>query len=195
MLVDSSNTVGTAHQFNLYGERCRLDDVAEILELGLRTSDVEVGRTLLWAAARRCGHRIQANLPPSLRTLLRPDQTQITKEAGLMGRVLDLEGVAAALKPAWLDRVRASGTRGGSFRLSAAHAGAAEVWVSASGFGVDRQEREKAAISLNEGAFAHLLFRGFDDAADQRIGADQDLTFLRVLFPKQDFVVWRADAF
>jgi predicted GNAT family N-acyltransferase len=174
--------------------RARLDDVAEILELGLRMGAVKVGRTLLWAAARRCGHRIQGNLPASLRTLLRPDQTQITKEAGLMGRVLDLEGVAAALKPAWIDRVRASGTRGGSFRLSAAHAGGAEVWVSASGVRVDRQEREKAAISLNEGAFAHLLFRGFDAAA-QRIGADQDLTFLRVLFPEQDFVVWRADAF
>jgi hypothetical protein len=112
-----------------------------------------------------------------------------------MGRVLDLEGVAAALKPSWLDRVRASGTRGGSFRLSAANAGGAEVWVSALGVRVNRQEREKAAISLNEGAFAHLLFRGFDAAADERIGADQDLTFLRVLFPEQDFVVWRADAF
>jgi hypothetical protein len=103
--------------------RAGRDDVAEVLELGLRAGDVEAGRALLSAVARRCGHWIRVNLPPSLRTLLRPDQTQITKGTGLMGRAIGLGAVAAALEPAWLGRARASGTRGGSFRVSM-HAGA-----------------------------------------------------------------------
>ena len=50
-------------------------------------------------------------------------------------------------------------------------------------------------ISVDERAFAHLLFRGFDAAAGERVAAVRDPSLLRVLFPAQDFVVWRADAF
>lgn len=169
-------------------------DAAEILELGLRAGDDAVGRALLSAVAVRCGHRVRGKLPPSLRTLLRPGEAQIVKESGLMGRVIDLEALAATLKPVWLGRVRASGSRGGSFRLWTS-AGTAEASVNASELRLDWQETEKAAISLNEGLLAHLLFLGFGGAADERIGANQDPSLLRVLFPKQDFVVWPADAF
>ena len=49
--------------------------------------------------------------------------------------------------------------------------------------------------ALGEGDLAHLLFRGFDGAAGVRFGARPDASLLRTLFPEQDFVVWRADAF
>jgi hypothetical protein len=42
---------------------------------------------------------------------------------------------------------------------------------------------------------SHLLFRGFDGAAGKRFDARPDSSLLRRLFPEQDFVVWRADAF
>jgi hypothetical protein len=54
----------------------------------------------------------------------------------------------------------------------------------------------EVANALNERAFAHLMFRGFDAAAtEERIGAGQNPSLLRALFPEQDFVIWRADAF
>jgi predicted acetyltransferase len=166
----------------------------EILELGLGAGDVEVGRTLLSAVAARRSGRLRVNLPPSLRTLLRPGEAQIVTESGLMGRVIDLQALTATLRPMWLGRVRTSGTRGGCFRLSTS-AGTARVSVSTSELRLDRQETEKGEGSLNEGSFVHLLFRGFDGVADERLDADPDPSLLRVLFPEQDFVVWRADAF
>ena len=110
-----------------------------------------------------------------------------------MGRVIDLATLVAALEPAWLQRVRSSGSRGGSFRLST-DAGRAEVRVSASGIQVGTQEDGEVAPLLNERTFAHLLFRGLDETA-VHLGVQSDSDLLRVLFPEQDFVVWRADAF
>jgi GNAT superfamily N-acetyltransferase len=170
------------------------EDATEILELGIRASEVEVGRALLSAVARRRGHRIRVNLPPSLRGLLFSTEKGFVEEFGLMGRVIDLEAVAAALEPVWVRRIRTVGNRGDSFRLSTS-AGTAEVQASASGIRVDRQETEGVAISVDERAFAHLLFRGFDAAADERVGTVRRPSLLRVLFPEQDFVVWRADVF
>jgi predicted N-acetyltransferase YhbS len=170
------------------------EDATEILELGIGTGEVEVGRTLLSAVAGRRGHRIRVNLPPSLRGLLLSTEKELVEEFGLMGRVIDLEAVAAALEPVWMRRIRSSGNPDGSFRLSTS-AGTAEVGVSASGIRVDRQETEGVTISVDERAFAHLLFRGFDAAADERVGTVRDSSLLQVLFPEQDFVVWRADVF
>jgi hypothetical protein len=48
---------------------------------------------------------------------------------------------------------------------------------------------------LDERAFVHLLFRGFDGSASDFIGAQPNSSLLQVLFPEQDFVIWRADAF
>ncbi len=170
------------------------EDATEILELGTGAGDAEVGRTLLSAVAGRRGRRIRVNLPPSLRRLLLPTERELVEEFGLMGRVIDLEAVAAALEPVWVRRIRKSGNRDDSFPLSTS-AGTAEVRVGASGIRVDRQETEGGTISVDERAFAHLLFRGFDAAADERVGTVRDPSLLRVLFPEQDFVVWRADVF
>jgi hypothetical protein len=164
------------------------EDVTEVLELAISAGDAEVGRTLLSAVAGRRGRRIRANLPPSLRGLLLPDERKLIEEFGLMGRVIDLEALAAALEPVWLRRIKTSGNRGGSFRLSAG-AGTAEVRASGSGIRIYRQETEGVAISVEEQAFAYLLFRGFDTAADERVATVRDPSLLRVLFPAQDFVV------
>lgn len=169
-------------------------DATEILELGVKAGSVEVGRALLSAAAVRGGGWIQGHLPPSLiRMLFRPDEREVAVEAGLMGRVINVVALAATLEPVWLERMRSSGSRGGSFQLST-DAGRAEVRVSASGIEVDTQTDSDAAPLLDERAFAHLLFRGFDGSACDFIGA-QNSSLLRVLFPQQDFVIWRADAF
>jgi hypothetical protein len=155
----------------------------------------EVVRTLLSVVAGRRGHKIQANLPPSLRGLLFSTEKELVEEFVLIGRVIDLEALAAALEPVWMRRIRTSDNRGDSFRLSTS-AGTAEVQVNNSGIRVVRQETKGPTISVDERAFAHLLFRGFDaGAADQRVGTVRGPSLLRVLFPEQDFVVWRADVF
>src|SRR5215210_2263528 len=124
-------------------------NVTEILELGVEAGDLEVGRALLSAAAARGGGRIQGHLPPSLiRTLFRPDEREVAGEFGLMGRVMDLVALAATLEPVWLERMRSSGARGGSFRLST-DAGHAEVRVSASGIRVGTQTDGDAAPLLD----------------------------------------------
>src|SRR5215212_7342832 len=137
------------------------EDAVEVLELGVGAGDAEVVRALLSALIGPHGGRIRANLPPSLRGLLLPHEGELVEEFALMGRVIDAEALAAALEPVWLRRIKTSGNRGGSFRLSSA-AGTAEVRVSASGIRIYRQGTEGAAISVGERAFAHLLFRGFD---------------------------------
>ncbi len=167
---------------------------AEILELGVAAGDLQVGRALLSATAARGGGRIRGHLPPSLGTVFGPDKREVVGEFGLMGRVTDLTALAAALEPVWLERMRSSGSPGGSFRLST-DAGCAEVGVSSSGIRVGTQTGGDAAPLLDERAFAHLLFRGFDGAAGDLIGAQPNPSLLRVLFPEQDFVIWRADAF
>jgi predicted N-acetyltransferase YhbS len=167
-------------------------DATEVLELGLGAGS-DVGRALLSAASARSGGRLRTFLPPSLRTLFRAHEGKITPEFGLMGRVLNLPALAAALEPVWLRRVRGSGSRGGSFRL-ATSAGNAELRVSAEEVRILHGTGEPAH-TLDERAFAHLLFRGFDENAEEHLGAGQDLSLLRTLFPAQDFVVWRSDAF
>ena len=169
-------------------------DAVEILELGVGAGDSEAGRALLSAAASRRGGRLQAFLPPSLLRLFQLHEGEVTTEFGLMGRVLDLPALTAALEPVWLRRVRESGGRGGSFHL-ATSAGSAEVWVSDEEVQLDTSEVGEPADALDESEFARLLFRGFDEAAGKRFGARSDSPLLRTLFPEQDFVIWRSDAF
>jgi hypothetical protein len=126
-------------------------DDTEILELGVRSGDPEVGRALLSAAVTRGGGRMRGHLPPSLRTVFQSDEREIVGEFGLMGRVMDLAALAATLGPAWLERLRSSGSRGGSFRFSTA-AGRTEVRVSASGIQVDTQTDGDVAPLLDERA-------------------------------------------
>ena len=166
-------------------------DAVEILELGVYAGDSETGRALLSAAASRRGGRLQAFLPPSLLTLFQPHEGEVMTEFGLMGRVLDLPTLATALQPVWLRRVRESGGRGGSFHL-ATSVDSAEVRVSDEEVRLDTSGVGEPADALDESEFAHLLFRGFDDAASKRFDARP---LLRTLFPEQDFVIWQADAF
>jgi hypothetical protein len=162
----------------------------EILELGVRAGDAESGRALLSAAAVRSGGRLQDFLPLSLRTLLRAHEGEVTIKFGPMGRIFDL---AAALEPTWLRRMRNSGGRDGTFQL-ATSVGSDEVRVNAKEIRII-QGIGDPANALDERAFAHLLFRGFDEDAEARLGVGQDLSLLRTLFPEQDFVVWGSDAF
>jgi predicted N-acetyltransferase YhbS len=173
--------------------RAELDGV-EVLELGLRVGEVDTGRALLSAAATRGGGLLRAHLPRSLKTLFRPGEAQIKTEFGLMGRVTDLAALVAAVEPVWLQRVRQSDGRGGSLHL-ATSAGRAEVRVSNPGVRINEREDDYAVDALGEGDLAHLLFRGFDTVGEERLGAREDASLLRTLFPAQDFVVWRADPF
>ena len=169
-------------------------DAVETLELGLGAGDSGAGRALLSAAASRRGGRLQAFLPPSLLRLFQPHEGEVTTEFGFMGRVLDLPTLTTALEPVWLRRVQESGGRGGSFQL-ATSAGSAEVWVSDEEVQLDTSGVGETADALDEGEFAHVLFCGFDAAAGKRFGARSDSPLLRTLFPEQDFVIWRSDAF
>jgi len=126
--------------------------------------------------------------------LFLPGEVQIKTEFGLMGRLTDLGALVAAMEPVWLQRVRQSGCRGGSLHL-ATSAGRTQVQVSDSGVRIDEREDDYAVDPLVEGDLAHLLFRGFDAVGEERLGAREDASLLRTLFPAQDFVVWRADAF
>jgi predicted N-acetyltransferase YhbS len=159
------------------------EDAVEILELGLSTDEAEVGRALLTAAASRRGGRLRAFLPPSLRVLFRPRETEVTSDCGLMGRVLVLAALAATLEPVWIRCVRESGTRGGSFYLSTS-AGRAEVRVSDEEVGLGPSGSGEPADALGEEDLAHLLFRGFDDAAGKRFDARPDSSLLQTLFPE-----------
>ncbi len=109
-----------------------------------------------------------------------------------MGRVLDVGALVTLLEPAWTGRLQKLGHRGGSLRIST-DAGCAEIRVD--GGGVRVEYRADGAGAMGEGEFAHLLFRGFDETAAVHLGARPDSELLRVLFPEQDFVVWRTDAF
>lgn len=192
------------------------DDLPEVMRLYEEANAERTGPTirsseywraqLQWLQEDRDGFLVaragDGALAGYVRSRTGPDATEILElgvaagdlEVGLMGRVTDLAALAAALEPVWLERVRSSGSRGGSFRLST-DAGCAEVRVSASGIRVGTQMDGDAAPLLDERAFAHLLFRGFDGAAGDLIGAQPNSSLLRVLFPEQDFVIWRADAF
>jgi hypothetical protein len=89
--------------------------------------------------------------------------------------------------------LRASGARGGSFYLST-NAGRTEFLVSGEKIRLDPSRGGGPADALDEGAFAHLLFRGFGGGGE-RIRAGKDRSLLRALFAEQDFVIWQVDAF
>ena len=170
----------------------------EILELGMERDGFDIGRTLLAAISMHRKGQLQGQLPPSLRgVFLHGEFGIIPEEAGLMGRVINLATLLQVLEPVWRDRVREAGTSEGALWLatSAGHAvlqvtgGKLEVKV------LEAAEVREALPSLNEDQFAHLLFHGFDKRAEHIIGEQLDRSFLRVLFPEQDFVIWTADAF
>jgi len=99
------------------------------------------------------------------------------------------------LEPLWRERLRAASGCEGALILSTS-AGRAEVRIQNEEIQVSElpaAQTPEATPSLDEGAFAHLLFHGCDERAG-RIDV-VGIPCLRVLFPEQDFVIWPADAF
>ena len=112
-----------------------------------------------------------------------------------MGKAINLADLLGVLLPLWRERLRAAGGCKGRFILSIS-AGRAEVRILSEEIQVNELPAAvtpEATSSLDEGAFAHLLFHGCDERAG-RIDV-VGIPCLRVLFPEQDFVIWSADAF
>jgi predicted N-acetyltransferase YhbS len=168
-------------------------DAVEILELGLQGGDWAVGRALLAAAAEPRGGRVITHLPPSLLPLLPPGSEEAT-DMGLMGRVLDLGALTAALAPRWQASLPAAGVREGAVALDT-RAGRAVLQVSADSVTLSATPGATATPALDERALAHLLFHGADAAAQTFLDGRPDAALLEALFPAQDFVIWPADAF
>ena len=166
----------------------------EILEMGLPPAARDTGRALLGAAAAGTQGRLQGHRPPSLETLFAAEERQTVGEAGLMGRVVDLDALLHVLQPLWHQRLRGAMPPPVTLVLATSW-GAAEIRASAAGLQIRRTDAAAAEQSLNEEELAHLLFHGFDTAAAELFDGRPDAPLLRALFPPQDFVLWMADAF
>ena len=169
-------------------------DTVEVLELGIEGENLDIGRTLLSAIAMQSDGHLQGQFPPSLLNLFLPGEFGIIPEHGLMGRVINLVELVHALEALWLERVHEAGMPEGSLKVSTS-AGHAAIRVSNTAIQVDQLHDAETVPPLNEGEFAHLLFHGFDERARTLIGQRPDASFLQILFPAQDFVIWQADVF
>ena len=97
-----------------------------------------------------------------------------------------------------LDRANAAGIEG-AFACTT-HAGSLQATIRAGRIDLspivpDQEQLGATGAALDEGALAHLLFRGWDTAVADLLGDNPAAELLRALFPVQDFVVWPADAF
>jgi hypothetical protein len=170
--------------------RARQTDV-EVLELGAPVEEIEVGTRLVKAAARKRSGRVEAQLPRSLASVIPPDTRQAVEDAGLMGRVLDTLRLLHVLRPVLERRVEVAGLADNALYISTA-AGAAELRVQDGQLTITGVELDHTQALLSENDLGHLLFHGFDA---ERFAGRSDAAMLRALFPAQDFVIWRADAF
>jgi predicted N-acetyltransferase YhbS len=172
-----------------------IQNTVEILELGVERVAFDIGRVLLTAASMRRDGQLQGQFPPSMKAIFLPGEFRIIPEPGLMGRVINLAELLHALEPVWLDRMRDAGGSEGALHLFTS-AGEAAIRIRSNGnIQVKEPGATGTASSLNEREFAHLLLHGFDERAEDMCGKRQDASFLRMLFPEQDFVIWKADAF
>ncbi len=97
-------------------------------------------------------------------------------------------------QPVWCARLASAGLTGGTLQL-ATSAGRATVRLHREGVTIEPLSAEATPLALDEAAFGHLLFRGFDATAGTRLAERPDAALLRALFPPQDFVIWPSDAF
>jgi len=172
-----------------------MEQAVEILELAVEGGSFDIGRELLAAISMQRGGQLQGQFPPSLRAVFLPGEANTLPESGLMGRAINLAELLRVLEPLWRERLRAAGGSEGALILSTS-AGRAEVRIQNEEIQVSElpaAQTPEATPSLDEGAFAHLLFHGCDERAG-RIDV-VGIPCLRVLFPEQDFVIWSADAF
>ncbi|HEX6480478.1 MAG TPA: GNAT family N-acetyltransferase [Ktedonobacteraceae bacterium] len=172
-----------------------MQNTVEILELGIERGALDIGRELLTATSMRRDGQLQGQLPPSMKAIFLQGEFSITPEPGLMGRVINLAELLHVLEPVWRDRIGEAGGSEGTLSLFTS-AGQAAIQIRRNGnIQVNEPGTTGMGSSLNEREFAHLLLRGFDESAENMLGKRQDASFLRVLFPEQDFVIWQADAF
>lgn len=172
-----------------------MQNTVEILELGIERGAFDIGRELLTATSMRRDGQLQGQLPPSMKAIFLQGEFSITPEPGLMGRVINLAELLHVLEPVWRDRIGEAGGSEGTLSLFTS-AGQAAIQIRRNGnIQVNEPGTTGMGSSLNEREFAHLLLRGFDESAENMLGKRQDASFLRVLFPEQDFVIWQADAF
>lgn len=174
-----------------------MEQAVEILELEIEGGSFDIGRELLVAIAMQYDGQLQGQFPPSLRDIFLPREANTIPEFGLMGRAINLAELAHMLESLWRERLREAGGSEGAFTLSTS-AGRAGVRVQNEQIQVIELPAAAApetTPSLDEGAFAHLLFHGCDERAGSTIGDVVNMPYLRVLFPEQDFVIWQADAF
>src|SRR2546421_2983792 len=172
-----------------------MEQAVEILELVVEGGSFDIGRELLAAISMQRGGQLQGQFPPSLRAVFLPGEADTLPESGLMGRAINLAELLRVLEPLWRERLRAASGCEGALILSTS-AGRAEVRIQNEEIQVSElpaAQTPEATPSLDEGAFAHLLFHGCDERAG-RIDV-VGIPCLRVLFPEQDFVIWPADAF
>ena len=172
-----------------------MEQAVEILELAVEGGSFDIGRELLAAISMQRGGQLQGQFPPSLRAVFLPGEANTLPESGLMGRAINLAELLRVLEPLWRERLRAASGCEGALILSTS-AGRAEVRIQNEEIQVSElpaAQTPEATPSLDEGAFAHLLFHGCDERAG-RIDV-VGIPCLRVLFPEQDFVIWPADAF
>ena len=172
-----------------------MEQAVEILELAVEGGSFDIGRELLAAISMQRGGQLQGQFPRSLRAVFLPGEANTLPESGLMGRAINLAELLRVLEPLWRERLRAASGCEGALILSTS-AGRAEVRIQNEEIQVSElpaAQTPEATPSLDEGAFAHLLFHGCDERAG-RIDV-VGIPCLRVLFPEQDFVIWPADAF
>ncbi|MGO8951669.1 MAG: GNAT family N-acetyltransferase [Ktedonobacterales bacterium] len=162
-----------------------------ILELGTRQNSVHIGRALL-AEASAGGQPLRARLPPSLLALL-PDG-EIQQDGGLMGRTVHLGHLLSTFQPLWQKRLTAAGVQAGMLDI-ATSSGVATLHIQQGELTITLGSANLPEPSLNEANFGHLLFHGFDRAAEQRLSERHDAALLCTLFPTQDFILWQADDF
>lgn len=173
------------------------EQAVEILELEIEGGSFDSGRELLTAIAMQRGGQLQGQFPPSLRDVFLPGEANTVPESGLMGRAINLAELVHVLEPLWCERLREVGGSEGAFTLLTS---AGRVGIGIQNEEIQVEELSPTATletrpSLNEGAFAHLLFHGCDERAGSTMGNVVNIPCLQVLFPEQDFVIWQADAF
>ena len=168
-------------------------DHVEVLELGVATDDLHLGRALLAAAAEPRQGRLRATLPPSLRRALDPWQPAVLDSPGLMGRPLSIAALAGALSSNWSSRLRAVRDPRDVVVPIALPGSRASLRIGTEGV---RAMREPAAAPpLDPGELTALVLRGCDARTVLLLGDRADLDDLSAIAPAQDFVLWPTDAF
>jgi hypothetical protein len=110
-----------------------------------------------------------------------------------MGRIINGQTLLQALEPLWMQRLAAAGIHEGTLAIET---GGGQVAIHLNYYGQEPETNYglDSTLILNEELFAHLLFHGFDQHIHTFSGSQQEQMLLQTLFPRQNFVIWQADA-